>query len=262
MSQSFLTLEPRDIDAWIDRNRTAPGPWVFHHIPKTAGSSMAAELAAAAAPYVNIHPDYSATSLETTDSMMAAIDRFLDQTGGRVRSVSGHFAGRHFDHLRAGLPEGHRAFTFLRHPVARIYSEYNYCMTPRHPPWRMFAERFPTIRDFIEAPAEQDKCALYMFGTTRITPAEAIARMGQTYAVIGLQERYPVSFLLISALIWKPAVPSRRERTASEAATVDAATAAAIIARNPVDMALFEAVAKVYNRIGPTLWDRLRPLAV
>lgn len=269
MTVNFLTLGPDDVDGWIAQGRAWTGPWLFHHIPKTAGSSMAAELAARAGPYANIVPDYSATSSRTADSMIAAIDRFFDQTeaqteaqtGGRVRSLSGHFAGAQFDHLRARLPDGHRAFTFLRHPVARIYSEYNYCMTPSHPPWRLFAERFPTIRDFVDAPQEHDKCAFYMFGTTRIDPQAAIARMAEAYAVIGLQERYPVSFLMISAMIWGPSLPAHRERSAPEAARIDPAIAAAIIERNPVDMALFEAVAGVYNRIGPTLWDRLRPLA-
>ncbi len=53
----------------------------------------------------------------------------------RCRSFSGHIRRPHIDFIQTELP-GTRFFTLLREPVARVVSDYRYCLSPSHPTHR------------------------------------------------------------------------------------------------------------------------------
>ena len=72
-------------------------PCIFVHVPKTAGTSLRAELAAILPPDVNIHVDYTDTSRSFHDRIDDAVARFLDQAGPRgirfaMKSISACWA--------------------------------------------------------------------------------------------------------------------------------------------------------------------------
>lgn len=256
----FFDLTDDEVADFVGEARAFPGLWVFHHVPKTAGSSLAGELASHAAPYCNIVADYTSGEGSHDERMWHAVDDALARHAEvPLRSVSGHLGAAQLGYIRSKVP-GSRAFTFLRHPVARLVSEYHYSISPKHPPHAAFRERFPNFQSFIEAPGERNKMSLYLFGTTALDPDEALARLGATYAMIGLQERYPASFLLLSSMIWGAGLPRMRERVGTKPQqALDPALERRILALNQLDLMLYRSVEQVYQRIAETIWGYLRP---
>ena len=267
MSDTFLTLTAESVADYVGQNRASNGMWLFHHIPKTAGSSLAAELAVNAGEFLNILPDYEQREIPFQVRLDNAFKRFQKrvrqgQTGeaAPVRSASGHLTSRYVVEAVRAFPQTN-VFTFLRHPVNRMISEYSYNCSPAHPPHREFVADFPTFEDFARSPEEQNKMAYYMFGPIKLDTTEALAEMDRRYRMIGLQERYPVSFLLLSSMIWAPSLPKMRERVSGAASgpEIPAAVRARIIESNQLDLALFTAVEQVYARISEAIWQGFRP---
>jgi hypothetical protein len=255
----MLQLSASNLAAFVAEQRAQSGPWLLHHIPKTAGSSLAAEISAGVGAFENLVPDYSG-GLAYHESLDRLTRRVIERSGtaGAPRAFSGHLNASQVANLRRKV-DGLRCVTFLRHPVARVISEYNYCLTTKHPPHREFAARYPTIEAYVADTSEMNKAATMMFGTARIDPSEAVAEMGRTYVMVGLRERYPVSFLLMSAMMWAPALPKVHERVGEPAAPPSPEVVRAILAANAVDLALFEAVSDVYDRLAPAIWATFNP---
>lgn len=254
---SFGGLVPGQVGAFIRAQRGRYRAWVLHHIPKTAGSSLADELALHLPPYRNLAVDYAEDTESTVDLMDRAVERFLAEDPASWRSASGHLLALHVARIARARPDV-GFLTFLRHPVARIVSEYRYCRTDQHPPWKAFIARYPTIEDFVDDPREANKMSLYLFGRGEITPREAVARLFNRYAFIGLQERYPLSFKLMSMMLWGGSQPLARTRVtparADNAVEITPALQARIRQRNALDLAIYDAVAEVYAAIAEEAW--------
>lgn len=247
------------IAEFADQHSDPAAIWLNHHIPKTAGSSLVAEIEVAVGPerFVNLLPTYG----EGPDAYAASLERqaeavIASPTPPRV--FSGHLGAPQVDLLARKLP-GLKIMTFLRHPVARVISEYNYCRSPRHPEMETFIATYPTLDDYIADKSEMNKAAMMMFGSDQPEPEEAIARMMSRYTLIGLQERYPISFLLMSAMIWAPTLPSHEERVGATRAAPDQDLVARISAANHIDLALYTHVAALYDAQAPNIWAELRP---
>jgi len=261
----MFDIKSGHISDFVEAHRSSDAVWLIHHIPKTAGSSLAAEItnAVGADRFINLEADYSgagANYLSSLDALTAgAVEKVNSATPPRV--LSGHLGMSHVDSLLAALPQL-KVISFLRHPVARVLSEYNYCCSSRHPLSEQFCAMYPDIDAYLATPGEMNKAAHMMFGAELTDPVEAVERMKARYTMIGLQERYPASFLLMSSLIWDSALPKMRERTADTKAEPDPALVSRIQQVNQIDMALYEAASHEYDRISPEIWDVLNAKAI
>jgi len=103
-------------------------PFVFVHIPKTAGTSLRKGLEAALSREV-IEYDYGLDSAETTPLVREFIYERKDPwlfrqkcCSQNVKVVAGHFAAEKYVHLFGA----ERLVTFLREPLQRIISEFKH----------------------------------------------------------------------------------------------------------------------------------------
>lgn len=211
-----------DLETFIADEAAPDALWFFLHVPKTAGSSLSAELRRLRPPYRNIHlseADYR-TGLAGA-AFWAQLEPHIDQMladHARVgyRSASGHLLGPQARRLVAAVP-GARIFTFLRNPVDRVVSDYRYQRSPAHPAHAAFAAAHPTIDSYLATPDGADK----MYHHLRLAPDEPvealIARLEATFAFVGIVEMYPFSFNVLTRLFGDDRMPLHRERTTSAA---------------------------------------------
>ncbi|OWK27924.1 sulfotransferase family 2 domain-containing protein [Sphingomonas dokdonensis] len=243
---AFGDIAQGNLERFLDANRFADELCIFIHIPKTAGSSLSAELNRMRPPYHNIHRRYfhgeTVTFSRIEDEIAAVID---SGALGDARSCSGHFSWDQAAPLRAARPDA-RAFTFLRDPVKRVISDYRYSRTPTHPTYKETIERFPTVESYIEANETQDKMARFMLPNGVRTPDQIDAFISTNYAFIGLLEMYPLSFNILSLLLGHDRMPSEHKRktedTADNAVEETPALREMIAATNQRDSALYELV--------------------
>jgi hypothetical protein len=80
-----------------------------------------------------------------------------------------------------------------------------------------------------------------------------------SYDFIGIQELYPLCFRTLTTLLGAPAWPTVRENVGAgeEAPGVTPEMAARIRAANPLDVALYQAVAPRWQRLREALAKRL-----
>lgn len=254
----FFSLTPESVQDYILESRSFSGMWFFHHVPKTAGSSLVAELSNHARPYINVGVSYE----DNGDTFAARRDLAVTEFAEKVRtkpprSASGHVLARHLDVI---MDQGQavRSFTFLRHPVERVLSEYNYCCSALHPPHKSFVAQFPTIESFVEEESERNKCAQYLLDDLTMSWDDILQRMRSRYSMIGLQERYPVSFLMMSSMVFDMSLPVEKERVGKRRKAVDPGLAKMIADANEIDLALHDAVKSVYSRIALSIWTLQR----
>ncbi|WBH16072.1 sulfotransferase family 2 domain-containing protein [Sphingomonas radiodurans] len=217
---------------------------IFIHVPKTAGSSLSAELARMRRPYRNIHRQYfygeTVTFTRIEDEIAAVID---DGTIAAARSCSGHFTWDMAAPIRTARPDA-RAFTFLRDPIQRVISDYRYSRTPSHPTYAQTIARFPTIEHYIEAPETQNKMARFLMPNDVVTSDQINAFIGSNYAFVGLLENYALSFNILSRLLGTNLLPSEHKRATEDTednhVDVTPDLHAAIAKYNQRDVALYE----------------------
>ncbi|WP_185209213.1 sulfotransferase family 2 domain-containing protein [Sphingomonas sp. NBWT7] len=210
---SFGDIETGGLRDFLVADRFVDQLCVFIHVPKTAGSSLSAELARMRAPYHNIHRRYfHGGDTVTFSSLEEEIDTIIDSGAlAAARSCSGHFTWDQAAPIRAARPDA-RFFTFLRDPVQRVISDYRYSRTPTHPTYRETIARFPTIESYVEARETQDKMARFLLpGDVRDRDAIE-AFLTSRYAFVGLLEMYPLSFNILSRLLGENLLPSEHRR--------------------------------------------------
>lgn len=176
----------------------------FHHIPKTAGSSLTRELSLTLPPYKNVHVGPGGYQVEgaKADMMTAAVEGFIaEEPEHRFRSMSGHMRPAHLKMVRDACPHA-MFFTVLRDPVARVVSDYRYCTTPKHPPYQDFIAKYPTIEAYLEDPRPQNKMWTIVGGREQVD--DAIARVFKRYLFIGLVEDLTMNFEFLTALMGCP----------------------------------------------------------
>ncbi|SMD10726.1 sulfotransferase family 2 domain-containing protein [Primorskyibacter flagellatus] len=257
----MFSVSQGQVAQFVKSNSDPETVWFLHHIPKTAGSSLVAEIVLGVGEdnYVNLEGNYSSVD-SYIDSLAALTDQAIDLVNGpnAPRILSGHLRAGNIEHLVQSSPQL-KMLSFVRHPVSRVVSEYNYCCTPLHPLHKEFMITYPTIYDYIEDPKEMNKIGRMMFGPTPITPKEAVERMVGRYTMIGMQERYPASFLMMSSMLWEPTLPHKQERIGAAKKLPSGDVAQRIADANEIDLALYAHVEKVYEDITPEIWDDLSP---
>lgn len=258
----FFSLTPDNVEDYIRENHAFSGMWFFHHVPKTAGSSLVAELGKHASPYINVDVSYEDDGETFSERRDHAVSKFCEQVRqDPPRSASGHVLARHLEQIR-NQGRDVRSFTFLRHPVERVLSEYNYCRSELHPPHESFIAQFPTVESFVADESERNKCAQYLLDDLTMSWDEIVQLIRSRYQMIGLQERYPVSFLVMSSLVFDMSLPIEKERVGKRRQAVDPGLARMIAEANEIDLALHDAVKTVYERIALSIWTLQRDKAL
>ena len=252
---SFAEMSAVGGVSYIEQTRSADAVWGFSHIPKTAGSSLIASLEAHRAPYYYIRAKSYAH--ERCSSFQRAgvgsrprICRYSEigaRAHTRCRSFSGHLRRPHIDFIRTELP-GTRFFTLLREPVARVVSDYRYCLTPSHPTHEQFAAQFPTITDFIRHPMGQNGMSKRL--AAKWDTAEMVLdSVLPGFEFIGVMELYDVSLSMIFRLMGLTHIPTGRVNetisTDRNAIELSDAVHEEILARNAIDDALYRAVREI-----------------
>lgn len=253
-------------DEWLAAAALPPPPlWLFVHVPKTAGSSLAAEVAISLNPFRSLHIDHLDRARPALERYDAAVEQALAAHAETpFRFASGHVQQRHVARLVAGIP-GTRLFSMLREPAARLVSDYLYQRSPMHPLAEEVRRRIPDFEAFLDLAGPRNRAARHLVPAEIVEAgdiAAAIAHVDASYAFIGVQERYALSFRALCALLGVPhRAPTARMRVNSAAAAEraeiaarlsDPALAARIAAANAMDIALYRHVAGRWDAIaGP-----------
>lgn len=262
---NFFDLTPETLPGFIDEAKRYTGLWFFQHIPKTAGSSLVGDLQEHAKPFRDFEFDYTvppgANFREHRKNL--ALHILNDHRTKPYRAMSGHYVRTDVNVFRDAVDT--RVFTFLRHPVQRIVSEYNYSLSDMHPLHEAFAERYPTIEHFIDDESRAN--SIYQFLCTAWSapqlPEEQIMRiLRREIFFFGLQEYYELSYMLLSSFIWEPTLPSGRQ--ARKLSNDDTKRTYAkyhdlICDRNANDLFIYEQVDAVFQRIAERAEEILRP---
>lgn len=249
----FADFQPGRVRDYIEAMK-GEGLWVFQHIPKTAGSSLSAELARHRAPYRNIHINYDGdiAALPMVERRRVVAEQFIaDARRDGLRSASGHLRFENVEAIRAAFPEV-RLFTFVRDPVERVISEYWYSCSPQHADPEGFKQRFPTLGDFVRSSEASNKMAVFVAGKRRIAPADLASYAFERFEFIGSQKLYTLSFRLLSNMLWH----QTRQRAAlrvstrkNAAAETDPEIVEIIRQNNRADMLLFRSVSRAYQAV-------------
>lgn len=233
------------------------GTLIFVHVPKTAGSSLRGELVRRLQPAEDIVVDYTDMTRLFRDKMDDAVKAFLAGPAATARFATGHLMGRHVAEMRTMMPQA-RFVTFLRDPVERVLSDYRYQRSPKHPPHEQFRAKYPDLPAYLDFKGDRNKAAQHL-----IAPAVLAGRDGEecadyllrSYAFVGLQEIYDLSFRALTRLIGATAAPTLRVNVnrdePEEPVTPD--IVARIRAENAIDAALYDAVAPRWQAIAPSL---------
>ncbi|MDO6478367.1 sulfotransferase family 2 domain-containing protein [Shimia thalassica] len=218
---------------------------LFQHIPKTAGTSVTQAMREAFPPYYNIFTD-GQPPVRGNDPMVDATERFLtahDKTP--FCSASGHLKPKHLKMIREHIPET-RVFTFLREPVDRVISDYNYACSPTHPPHEAFIERYPTIQVYVESKGQQNKMWSFLIGEEY--SEAAVEKIFRRYLFIGLVESLDEDFQFLSGLQGTPVALTKRanvtQATSEQEAEITPELRQRIAETNSADCALYEVVSK------------------
>lgn len=263
-----------DFDRYFDPARTEGAMWIFQHVPKTAGSSLRAELLKAfdePDDETNIHIDGTDPAIPFHARLDAAVEAFIARAGTRpYRFVSGHIFERHVSRLRQAFPSA-RVLTFLRDPVSRVISDYRYQRSSLHPGHLAFRAAVPTLEAYLEQPGESDKMARYLLPGPMFLDGDAergFEHLIDAVEFIGLQDEYAASFALLRHLVPLSPQPAAAERrnppTQDNPALEDAEVAARIEARNTLDLAIMRELRRRLDQVreGLDAWvSRREPLA-
>lgn len=239
---------------YFSKFREGALPWIFVHVPKTAGSSMTSELAQVLSPYKNIHVDYT-DATRTFDEMMAdAVRGFIEEAQStRYAFASGHIRAAHVETIEAALGPS-RLVSMLRHPVKRVVSDYLWQSSTGHPGNEAFRQRFPLFEDYVKVEGGRNKIVNHLVPRRIWTTSgaeECVDYILRRYAFVGLQEMYPLSFRMLFALLGTTRYPRMRVRVGQQEKKemVDRATVALIEQLNELDMGVYAALLSRWKAI-------------
>lgn len=206
------------IECSLDNSEDLRKPLVFIHVGKTAGSSFREELADRFQPCENVFVDFSKIELPVSNEKYAAVMAAnLASLGERrlkkCRMVSGHFWYDQIAECRQ-LAEG-RLITFLRNPISRLASSYEYHSSDAHPDRDSFAAEYPTFRHYIQDPKNINGMYRQLTPANFHDGADAAEWIKRNYYWVGLQENYVASVKLLLAMNGMRFAPQHNIRKSS-----------------------------------------------
>jgi hypothetical protein len=223
------------------------------HVPKTAGSTFGHMMRNVCRSlgrvdlYANIHLGLGLQPEEQHDAALVRhLTAYLAQLPpDRPAVLTGHF--RLSDIIPVIAPLGDRIglVTFLRDPVDRCISDYNYCLTDKHPGHETFRRQFPTLADFLDNPASVNKHMTHLRPHAGASVEETAAYLRDRFVFIGQTERFDRDFARLCGMLGLPEVPPLRVNVGperGESGEIDSAMKARIAEAAAMDIALCRAV--------------------
>ena len=246
---SMASFAGLSLAEFLESHRDEQNLWLFVHIPKTAGSSLSTEISRELTPYRNIHIDSNEKGVEHAVQVQNAVNRFIAESGsGKFRSASGHINISHVDQIHHAVPAA-KTFTFLRHPVKRLISDFRYQRTPLHPPHKEFIERFPTIESYVTSEISQNRMYRTLVRDETMPLQEGIDQIARDLTFVGTLEMYPMSFNILFRLFGMDLMPGDHKRATpqTEHNAVDDTPELRnrILAVNALDVALYRHFAEM-----------------
>jgi hypothetical protein len=231
---------------------------IFHHIPKTAGSTLNAV----------IDGNYERSTVFRVESpIVPSLEKFKalpSEERRRLRVVRGHAAWGLHEHL-----DGPCVYvTMLRDPVDRVVSNYYFVLSsPKHNLHEQVVSGNLSLKDYVEKGVNRQMDngqvrALSGKGTglgdavgygecTQDMLELAKHNLSNGYALAGLTERFDVSLLLMKRLLgWKKTFYRRQKVTRERPSLSEIARDArlAIEDRNRFDLELYRLASKLFER--------------
>lgn len=246
-----------------EETRAANALWVFQHIQKTAGTSIVSEIATnTPLKLVNVFPtdeEYARYTHELFDESIRR--REAEFRDPELNFVTGHFRRMHLDTIESFRPA--KFFTFVRDPVSRVVSSYRYQMSPAHPPYQQFAQTFPRFIDYINHPESQNQVAKAICAKWPFQDLEASL---ERFEFIGVADRYPISFLLMTAFLHQPMFPliyaRKTESTGKNNIELTEELRTEILKQNEADTYVYNRAVAVIERLRPQIMAMERVAAV
>jgi hypothetical protein len=226
-------------------------PVVFIHIGKTAGSSFREELADRFQPCENVFVDFSKVELPVTPEKYAAImeSNLADLNDNRMskcRMVSGHFSYTQVSR-QPNLAQG-KLITFLRHPISRLTSSYQYHCSAAHPDHAAFSAQYPTFRQYVQDPQNINEMYRQLTPGQFAEGTDAAEWIKQNYYWVGLQENYVASIKLLFAMSGMRFSPNHNIRVSeSSYAGVDPDDIHLAEQLNAVDLQMYSNLAESFS---------------
>ena len=213
-------------------------PLIFLHIPKAGGTTFN-DILKREYRFKTIH------SLKYND--VADFKNLPPEKHRKIRLLKGHFPfGIH------SCFENPHYVTFLRNPVNRFISYYNYLLkTPRHYLYEKVAIANMSMLEFVQSDltVEIDNCQLrYLTGTSKpintLTNSllEEAKNNLSSYFEIGITERFDESIItIVNNLEWKtkPYYVQKNKARTTKKEVVDPAIIKIISERNRLDIKLY-----------------------
>ncbi len=225
-------------------------PTIFLHIPKAGGTTLRHILVR------QVKPEQAFLLYERMETAGLEVERLQNlpaEKKEKMELVVGHF--------RFGL---HRLFeqpfqyvTFLRDPYQRVVSQYHHVhRRPDHYLYSLVVEKGLSLEAFVSEglAVELDNGQTRLLGTDFDEPdtpigacdadmlARAKTRLDQNFAVVGLQNRFDESLLLIRERLGIRSVayePKNQDRKRSARTPLTAAERAAIECTHALDLELY-----------------------
>jgi hypothetical protein len=241
---SVRTLLEQGAAAYAETGKGAGSAlWFFVHIPKTAGSSFRNEMVEALAPSFNLRVDARDPTLSAEERRRIALDELISSHATRgYRFASGHVSFAEALRLRESIADV-RFMTMLRDPVARVVSQYRYFRSAANPHHQQVIERYPDFDAFLADDDNSDVMFRYLAPEPDSTVPATVDCIERSFAFVGLLERLPFSFRLLSAVLGEDLRPSvhvrRTEESEKNRLTLDESLVRRIRQRNRRDMELY-----------------------
>ena len=249
---NFEILSKDGVDRLARGAQRTGGLVFFHHIPKTAGTSLVKELRTCLPPYRNIFAPHYTDGPPREDALMEAAEAFLkDLPEIQYRSASGHLRLQHVRRISEAVPHM-RMFTFIRDPLERVVSEYRYTRTEKHPTHAEMKDRYPDIEAFVDDPINQNRMWNFIAPRDMAPDEKGLRKVFRRYLFIGTLEAFDRDFSFLMGLFGYPKLPAAQSNKAraskdNEVEMTDALRDH-ILACNSDDVALYNAVTETLEK--------------
>jgi hypothetical protein len=252
----LATLFAGDFDRYFAPRGDAHPLWLFVHVPKTAGSSMQAEMAAIHKPAANIEIDYTESSKPYQVLFDEAVQRFIAQHQQvPFQFATGHVQARHTEAIRQAIPAV-RCFTMLRNPIARIISDYRYQRSDMNLARADFIAKTPDFATYIARPFVHNKTAIALVPRPIVQAGDGAAAVDfvmNNFEFVGMQEMYPLCLRALTTLMGNTRAPEAKVRvntpTEENKVELNAEQEAELRKLNAVDVAIFQALTQKWRAI-------------
>ncbi len=235
-----------------NHNSKVPQTLIFVHIPKTAGRTLEAVLERQykSKEIYNIYGD-GGMALNAAKNL----SRLPPQAKRRLKLIKGHHPfGVHFT-----LPQPAHYITFLRNPIARVISHYEYIKSHDHPLRDLVLGTNMSLKEYVSSGISlelangqtrlisgQDKAVPFGKGNNALLTL-AKKNIDRYFVVVGLVERFDESLILMKLQFgWKSAAYVRLNtgRKKTKKSQLDSETLETIKKYNNLDLQLYNYVSQ------------------